>query len=298
MAEMLQNLSNDLAATVEAAGQSIVRIEARRRQTATGVVYSADGLIVTTHHVVERDDNITVGLPDGTSVAATLVGRDPTTDIAVLRAQANGLTPATWAELDAMAVGHMVLAIGRPGRTLQATLGIISALGESYRTGAGGQIDAYVQTDVVMYPGFSGGPLVSAGGQMLGLNTSALMRGVSLTLPTPTIRRVAETLMTHGKVRRGYLGVSAQPVKLPENIAQSSGQEHGLLVAAVEPNSPAANGGLMLGDTMLTFDGNNVQQMDDLLALLHSDRVGSSVPVRVVRGGEIREIQVMVGERN
>ncbi len=297
MADVLQGLSDDLAAAVETAGQSIVRIEGRRRQAASGIVWSADGLIVTAHHVIERDENIRVGLPNGETTTATLVGRDPTTDVAVLRAEANGLTPAQWLEIGSVKVGHLVLALGRPDADVQATLGVISALDKEWRTHAGGRIDTYVQTDVVMYPGFSGGPLVSVGGAVIGMNSSGLSRGVSLTLPAATIRRVAETLSTHGRVKRGFLGVSAQPVRLPENIAASAEQETGLLLVAVEPGSPADQGGLLLGDVIIALDGQTVRHMDDLMAALSGDRVGMSVPVKVVRGGQAQDFQVTIGER-
>ena len=297
MADVLQGLSDDLAEAVETAGQSIVRVEGRRRQSASGIVWSADGLIVTAHHVIERDENITIGLPNGTNVSASLVGRDPTTDLAVLRTETSGLTPAEWLDISAVKVGHLVLALGRPDAGMQATLGVISALDKEWRTHAGGRIDSYVQTDVVMYPGFSGGPLVSVGGAMIGMNSSALARGVSLTLPASTIRRVAETLSTHGRIKRGFLGVSAQPVRLPQNIAESVGQETGLMLVAVEQGSPADQGGLLMGDVVIAMDGQAVRQMDDLMAALTGDRVGSAVPVRAVRGGEVREFQVTIGER-
>lgn len=297
MSDVLQNLSNDLADAVETAGRSVVRIEARRRQPASGIVWSAEGVIITAHHVVERDENIRVGLPDGTTATATLVGRDPSTDIAVLRVDSSGLTPANWVETGSIRVGHLVLAAGRPEQAMQATLGIVSALDGSWRTGAGGTIDSYIQTDVVMYPGFSGGPLVSAAGAFLGLNSSALLRGVSVTIPATTLRRVAETLVAHGRVKRGFLGVSAQPVRLPPNVVESVGQETGLLLISVEPNSPAEKGGLVLGDTLITLDGEKVRQMDDLMALLSGDRVGKSVTARVLRGGQPHETQVAIGER-
>ena len=297
MTEVLQNLSDALAATVEATGPCVVRVEARRRLPASGIVWSLDGLIVTAHHVVERSDKIGVGLPDGQTVPATLVGRDPTTDLAVLRAQTEGLTPTAWGDPDDLHVGHLVLALGRPGRSAQATLGIVSALGDSWRTPAGGRFDRYLQTDVVMYPGFSGGPLVDAAGQVLGLNTSALLRGISLTVPVPTLRRVIETLLAHGRVRRGYLGVGAQPVRLPAALGQQLGQETGLLLASVEPGSPAEKGGLLLGDAVVSLDGQPVRHMDDLLALLSEDRVGAKVPVRFVRGGQVQELTVSIGER-
>ena len=297
MADVLQNLSNDLAVTVETAGKSIVRIEARRRQSASGIIWSADGVIVTAHHVVERDENIKIGLPDGSTVSATLVGRDPTTDIAVLRVQASGLTPAKWADASEMRVGHLVVAVGRPEESVQATLGIISSLDGGWRTSAGGAIDTYVQTDVVMYPGFSGGPLVSASGPFLGLNSSALLRGVSVTIPSATLRRVAEALLAHGKVKRGFLGVSAQLVRLPQNIAEEISQETGLLLASVEQGSPSDKGGMLLGDTLIALDGEKVRHMDDLMALLSGDRVGKSIAARVLRGGQLQELQVVIGER-
>lgn len=297
MTDTLKNLSNALAQTVAAASPSIVRVEGRRRLAASGIVWSADGLIVTAHHTVQKEEGLQVGLPDGQTVAATLVGRDPTTDLVVLRAEARNLTPLAPAA-ESMQVGHLVLALGRPGQTVQATLGIISALGESWRTSVGGLIDRYVQTDVVMYPGFSGGPLVNAPGQLLGLNTSALVRGISLTIPAGTLQRVVDMLVKHGKVRRGYLGVNTQPVRLPAALEQQLGQEAGLLLAAVEPGSPAEQGGLLLGDTIVAVEGSAVQQHDDLLALLGSDRVGTSVKIRIVRGGQIQEMSVVVGERN
>jgi S1-C subfamily serine protease len=299
MAENLQLVSDALAAAVETACASTVRIDARRRFPASGIVWSSDGVIVTAHHVVEQQDAIQIGLADGQTVAATLVGRDPTTDVAVLRAQTAGLTPPAWAEVEAnrLHVGHLVLAVGRPGRTVQATLGVIHALGNSWRTPAGGSIDRYVQTDVVMYPGFSGGPLLNAAGEVVGMNTSGLLRDASLTVPVPTLRRVVEMLLAHGRIRRGFLGVSTQPVRLPAALAASLGQETGLLLTAVEPAGPADQGGLLLGDTLVGLDGQPVRQHDDLLALMASDRIGATVPVRIIRGGQVQELQVRIGER-
>jgi S1-C subfamily serine protease len=253
-------------------------------------------VIVTANHVVKRDENIVVGLADGQAAKASLVGRDPGVDLAVLRVQSTGMAAAEWLA-EGMQVGHLVLALGRPGRTVQATLGIISALGDSYRTATGGQVDRYMQTDVVMYPGFSGGPLVNANGQFLGLNTSALLRGVSLTVPATTVERTVESLLAHGRVLRGYLGVSTQPVRLPESSSTELDQETGLLVVNVEPGSPADQGGLMLGDTIVRLDEEAIRHHDDLLAQLTADRVGQKTPITVVRGGEVRTLTVTIGER-
>lgn len=297
MAELLSNLSNALADTVAAAGESTVRVSARRRLPATGIVWSADGLIVTSHHVVERDEDITVGLPDGRDVRATLVGRDPTTDLALLHAEATGLKPAQWAEPSSLRVGHLVVALGRTGHTVQAVLGIVSALGSGWRTAIGGQIDRYLQTDVVMYPGFSGGPLVGAGGEFVGLNSSALAPGISLALPVTTIHRVVEVLSAHGHVPRAYLGIGTQPVRLPAALQQSLGQETGLLIVGVEAGSPAEAGGLVLGDTIVAVEGYAVRHHDDLLSRLTADRIGKPVALRIVRGGNVQDASVTLGER-
>ena len=297
MTEILSSLSDELAQVVAGAGPVAVRVEARRRLSASGIVWSTDGTIVTAHHAVERDENISVGLPDGGTIPATLVGRDPTTDVALLRVAATDLAATTWSEADNARVGHLVLALGRPGGSVMATLGVVSALDETWRTPAGGQIDRYLQTDVVMYPGFSGGPLVDATGRVLGLNTSALLRGIALAVPSSTLRRVVESLLSHGRIRRGYLGIGAQPVRLPEALTQELSQETGLLVFSVAPDSPAEKGTLLLGDIIVALDGHPTRHLDDLLTRLNGDSVGAKLPVRIVRGGQGQELVVTLGER-
>ncbi|HEX8820151.1 MAG TPA: trypsin-like peptidase domain-containing protein, partial [Archangium sp.] len=172
----LQTLSQSLASIIERIAPSVVRIEARRRHGATGLVWSAEGHIVTTHHALEHEGSISVGLADGRTVSAELVGRDPSTDLALLKADVSGLTPLAPVPLEGVKVGHLVLAVGRPGRTARATLGIVSAFGEGWRTFAGGRIDRYLETDADLPPGFSGGALVDTQGRFLGLLTSALSR--------------------------------------------------------------------------------------------------------------------------
>jgi S1-C subfamily serine protease len=297
MNEALVSLSEGLAGAVESAGSGVVRVEGRRRLPASGIVWSADGVIVTAHHTVEKDENIGIGLPDGKMATAQLAGRDPTTDIAVLRADVKGLHPLERAEAAALRVGNIVLAVGRPGQTVMATLGIVSALRPNWRTPAGGQLDHYLQTDAVMYPGFSGGALVDAQGRSVGLVSSGLVRGLSLAVPAASLKGIVETLLAHGRVRRGYLGVGAQPARLPGGLATQLGQETGLLLGSVESGSPADRGGLFMGDTIVALDGQAVKQMDDLLALLSGDRVGKDVPVRIVRGGQLLDLMVRIGEQ-
>lgn len=297
MSKILADVSNALADIVKKASPGVVRVEGRRRLPATGIVWSSDGLIMTASHIIRRDEGIQVGLGDGHAVTAELVGRDHSTDLALLRVDAADLVPFTEANKQTVNVASIVLALGRPGKTVQATLGIISALGDSWRTGHGGIIDRYLQTDVVMYPGFSGGPLVDAGGGLVGLNSSALVRGVSLAVPYVTLARVADSLLAHGRVRRGYLGVSTQRAKLPEAAAAKLNQKIGLLIVSVETGSPAEAGGLTMGDTIVAVAEKQVESHEDLMASLTGDRINKAVPFSILRGGKVETIEVTIGER-
>ncbi len=306
----LKQLSDAMADAVQAVSPALVQVNGRDRLPATGIVWSADGLIVTSHHVVERDENITVTTHDGVVHEATLVGRDPQNDIALLKVKAQ-LVAAQWGDNESLRVGNLVLALGRPGTQVQATLGVVSALvqgavhaerQERRRGRRGGRmmqvlVDGYIQTDVVMYPGFSGGALVSGDGAVHGINTSGFGRGVSVTVPVKTIRNSVQALQQHGRVKKGYLGVGVQPVRLPEQVSASLEQEAGLLVVSVESSSPAYQAGLLVGDILVTFDGEPVEQLDELLGALVGERVGKAVEVQIVRGGELKTVQVTVGER-
>lgn len=333
MADTLKGLSDALVAAVDSTNPSIVRVEARRRLPASGIVWSggdSQSLIVTANHVVEYEENIQIGLHNGETVSATLVGRDPGSDIAVLRT-ASTLSPASVND-EPLKVGHLVLAMGRPARNVQVTLGVVSAIGENaeeYRFPGrgrrpegrgegererggrhgrrwggmgwmnmpfGARMEGAIQTDVTMYPGFSGGPLVDADGKVRGMNSSAL-RGVSVTVPVSRLRKAAEALVKHGKVRQGYLGIGAQPVRLPDALATELGQESGLLLVSVEPNSPAEKAKLFIGDIVVALDGISVRHLEELVGLLSGDRVGTEVSVVLVRGGQVQEAKVMIGER-
>jgi len=291
-------LSDSLASIVDTAARSVVRVDARHRWPATGAVWSTDGTIVTASHSVEDEDEIEVGLPDGTALPATLIGRDHGTDLAILKVAATGLARPAWLEPDGLKIGHLVLAVSRPGRTARASHGVVSALADSWRTPAGGKLDRYIESDVALRPGFSGSLLVDASGRVLGLNTSGLLRGQSIVVPTATVRRVIEAVLAHGRVRRGFIGVGAQSVRLGAAHEAKLGQATGLLVAAVEPGSPAEQAGILLGDVLVAFDGHAVEDVADLLALLDEERVGRSVPARLLRAGEVRELPVTVATRD
>jgi S1-C subfamily serine protease len=276
---------------------SVVRVEGRRRMAASGVVLSGDGLVVTAHHVLERDEEIQVGLAGGEKSAAKILGRDPSTDLALLKLEAGKPGAAPWAEAAAARVGEIVLALGRPGNEVMATLGVVSALEGSWRSPLGGSVDRYLQSDVVMYPGFSGGALLTAEGKVIGVNTSGLLRGVSVALPTETVRRVAEALAKHGKIRRGYLGVGVQAVRIPETQAKKVGQDTGLMVLTLEPESPASKAGILIGDVLLALGEDALADLDGLMAALSPDRVNQDLSARLMRGGESHTVKVRIGER-
>jgi S1-C subfamily serine protease len=293
---VLAQLSDALATAVERAGRSTVTVHARRRIPASGIVWQP-GVVLTCDHVLERDEDITITTSYARELPARLVGRDPGSDLAVLRVDATDLIPAEPAPDGSARVGHLVLAIGRPGNGPMASIGVISAVGGPWRTFRGGLVEGYIRTDTTFYPGFSGGPLVDTAGRVVGVNSARLGRGAGLTVPTAAAARIAEQLLRTGRIRRGYLGIGSQPVRLPEPLARLVGQASGLLVVSVEPDSPAARGGLLIGDVIIGMASAPVRDTEDLQALLGPERVGQPTTVTVLRGGERRELTVIVGER-
>ena len=291
MASPLTEFSNGLTTAVENAGASTVTVDARKRYPASGIAYAED-LVLTADHVVTREDDIKVFLPDGKSIAATIAGRDPGSDLAVLRLAEKALTGAKTSE--DVKVGQLVLALGRPNSDgMQASWGIVTSISGPARTFRGGMLDEYIRSETTPYPGFSGGPLVNTEGEVLGLNTSGLTRGSSLTIPVKVAWKVAEALAAHGSVKRGYLGVRTQPVELPD----ASQQEHGLLVLWLEEGGPAAAGGLLVGDILVAINGQPLSDPDDLFSALNSETVGKAVAVDILRGGRPETVHVTVGER-
>lgn len=293
----LAALSAELAGVVARVGPSVVRVDDGSRLTATGVVWSEDGTILTTSHGVERDDDLAVHLADGTRLPATLVGRDPETDLAVLRVSAGGLTPVTQADPDGVQVGQLVLALGRPGESdLSATLGIISAKQDAQD---GGRPEYILHTDATLYPGFSGGPLVNVAGEIVGLTNLGFGRGMGLALGLPILTHVAEALLAGGAVKRGYLGVSTQSVPLPQSLKTrlARTQERGLLVVQVESGGPADGAGLLLGDMLLGLGGATLDDVDDLRRHLRGLAAGQTVTLNLARGGAAHDLAVTLGAR-
>lgn len=287
MSDFFKQLSNSMADIVESTSKGVVMVAGRKRIGASGIAWRED-VVVTASHVITKDDGITISTPDGTTLEATLVGRDNTSDVAVLRV-AGGLSPLKFG--DQPRVGQLVLAVARPAKTIQATLGVISAIDI-------GDMDGIIQTDVLMYPGFSGGALIGDDGAVLGMNTSGFNRSESLAISTPRLNTIVEILLTHGKMKRGYLGVGLQAVRLPQPIAVVLNQETGLMFVSVEANSPAETAGLYMGDVLVALDGQATPHLDALYAVLNSpSRINKSVMAKILRGGQVQEVTVTIGEK-
>ena len=298
----LQAYSDELAAVVAQVTRSVVRVEARQRIAGTGVVWSSDGAIVTADHVVEREENIRVVF-DGSTFEAELAGRDPTTDLAVLKIKPDSkLQSAQVADSKSLKQGNLVFAVGRPwGEEAIVSGGIVSALGKfAMGNGWGAQFrDGLIHSDVTLYPGFSGGPLADASGRVVGINSSVLGRDLSLAIPVETVARIAEQLLTDGRIKRGYLGIGVQKIPLQQSLAQKLGlsQETGLMILQVEPDTNAEKAGFLPGDILVGLNGTTIARVRELNRWLATESGGRTVNAKVIRGGELQELPVTVGTR-
>jgi S1-C subfamily serine protease len=298
----LSAFSDELAAVVERVSRSLVTVAARPRQSATGILWNAgaETIILTADHVVEKEDDITILLPDGRETKAQLIGRDPGTDLAALRVTDLGASGEAATAGTAPRVGSLVLAIGRPTSDgARVSFGAVSSVDGPRRSWQGGEIEGIIYADVTLYPGFSGGPLVDVAGNVVGLNSSHLTRQNSSAIPVATLQRVATTLLTHGRVKRGYLGVSTQQVPLPATLAQKLGraQEAALLVVQVEANSPAEKAGILVGDLIAALGDRALTDVDALRGELSGDKLGQTLTLKVLRGGEPTDVPVTIAER-
>lgn len=292
-------LSEELGAAVAAAGSYVVSIRGGGQHGATGVHWRK-GVVVAADHSLEPDSDLMVAWPNGGETPATIAGRDPSTDLAILRVAENDAAVADKTGTDGLRIGHVVLAVSRPGREgPAASMGVISALSDSWTTWRGGRVDKFIRADVSLFPGFSGGALVDSQGKVIGINTSGLSRHWSVTLPVTTVDRVADALLAKGRIARGYLGIGLQSVRIPDQIVRALGlaEGGGAIVVAVEPGSPAEKGGLFIGDVLVGLDGAAVTDVEDIHGLLGPERVGQPVKLRIVRAGGPAEVRLVVGER-
>ncbi len=290
-------ISKAMAEAVNNTENAVVLVNARRRRPSSGIAYAPD-LVLTADHAVERDENISVVLANGDEVTVEVAGRDPGSDLALLRLSEQVLTPADVA-LDEPAVGELVLAVGRPTPSgIEASLGVVSAVDGPVHSRRG-MIDRFIRTDAIPLPGFSGGALVNAEGAVLGINTSGLSHGMLLSIPAAVAWKTAESLAEHGSVKRGYLGIQSQFVEIPAASQESLGREQstGLLLTHIEEGSPSGESDLMVGDIIVGVGGSPVPDHDTLLINLSGDVVGKSTPIEVLRGGQPQSVDVVIGER-
>lgn len=295
----LATLSEQLADAVAQAAQSVVSVHARPRLPSSGIHWR-DGLVITTEATVKRNEDITVTLPDGRSAPATLAGRDRSTDLALLRIPAGQLAVAHTGDPAALRPGHLVLALARIGdEGPRVAFGAVSATGGAWRCWKGGEIDRWLQSDVTLYPGFGGGPLVDVDGRVHGVNSGGLSRPFATTITVATVERVAGQLLERGYVARGWLGAAMHPVRFNPSARQRLGLERdgGLVVLSVEPDAPAAQAGILVGDVIFAVDGRGVETPDQMVELLAGDVVGRTLGLELVRGGGRTRAEVKVGER-
>ncbi len=287
----LTDLSRELAQAVETGEQAVAAVHGRPQIPSSGILWR-DGVVVTTDHTLKRHEDLSVTLPNGQTLPATLAGRDTGTDIAVLKIAETGVLAAKTADAASLKAGNLVLALGRRGENgVTVSFGVVSAIGSSWRTWRGGAVDRFIRPDLNIYPGFSGGALVDTEGSVIGLNTSALTRGSGVTIPVLTVGRVVEDLLARGHVRRGYLGVGLHPVELPGGLA-------GLIILSIEPGGPAAKSGIFVGDVLISLEGRPVTDTDDVQAHLGGDRVGKPLTAELVRGGAHVTVNIVPGERH
>lgn len=289
-------LSNNLADIVEKVGHSVVTVNGTR--ISSSGIHWRQGIIVTAEETLKRTEDITVTLPDNRTVAATLVGRDRTTDIAVLKLENIELPVVEIGDASALKVGHLVQAIGRSRDSLNASMGVVSAMGGSWRSSYGGLIDQFLRLHLNLYPSIEGGALVDATGQVVGMTVSGPKRTV-ISIPASTINRVVDQLLSKGHIARGYLGLGMQPIRLPETLKNTLNLTSvaGVIAINVESEGPADKSGILIGDVIIAIDGTAVSDTSDIQAMLGSNSVGKTLNVQIVRGGAFVEVALTVGER-
>jgi len=299
MESRLMELSRELADLTNQASQSVVVVEGRRRMYSSGVHWRKN-LIVTAEHTVRRDEDITVVLPTGKRSHAKLVGRDPGTDIALLQGDSFDLPVANSNASVDIRAGEIALVVGRsPNSGPNVSMGIISAVSGPWRTWRGGNLEKYIRLDADVFLGSSGGAVVNHEGKNIGIATTVLSRVAGLAIPSTSIDKVVDVLLKHGTVPRGYIGVGLQQVPLPDSLLKklSIQSSRGLMVFSVEPSGHAEAGGILIGDILLQVNGKSIASVEDLQSMLTQDTIGKSLKVKAIRGGEIKEIAVTVGER-
>jgi S1-C subfamily serine protease len=302
----LDAYSEAVAGVVDLVGPAVVRVEpqanGRPAGVGSGVIIAPDGLVLTNSHVIHGRRDARLTLSDGRVVEARVLGDDPDTDLALLRATSDGLPYATLGDSKELRRGQIAVAIGNPlGFESTVTAGVVSALGRSLRGSTGRLIDDVIQTDAALNPGNSGGPLVSTRGEVIGINTAVIMgaQGICFAVASNTASFVVSELVRHGRVRRASIGVAGQTAPLPRRVAHAAGlaSRSAVIVVSVEANSPAARAGIASGDAILALDEDPVAGVDDLVRLLNGNRIGQAALLTLLHRGEMRRVTVTPVER-
>ena len=299
MATTWQQFSKEITTIVNEAGKSIVAVDGRSGHTSSGIVWRGD-YVLTAAHSIRNDSGIRIIPAPEQSVEARLVGADRGTDIAVLKLDKDvKAVPVDFGGTSALSVGDLSLAIARTRRgNIVASAGIISGLMGEWQVRRT-RIDQFIRPDLNLYPGFSGGALLGADGTVLGLNTSGLLRGKPITIPSSTLARVAEEIAWKGHVTQPYVGLVMQPVQIPESLQKKAGvtATSGLLVMHVEPGGPADAAGILLGDILVEMDSRTFDDVEDLQDVLHAKGAGNEVQATLIRGGQKVQITIKIGTR-
>jgi S1-C subfamily serine protease len=299
MESSLVTLSNELAAIVQTLDLHVVSIKARRHYPASGLRWTADA-VVAAEHTIQRDEEISVTLAGGTTVTATLAGRDPGTDLAVLKLPSAPPAPAPLVHAATVKAGEFAIVAGRsPNTEINASLGIISAVAGPWRPWRGGQLDAYLRLDAKLFPQSSGGAVVNARGEFIGIASPILSRIAGLAIPASTVKRVTEQILAKGFVPRGYFGVGVQVVPFSDDLRKKLAITNscGLIVLSVEPDGPADKAGILIGDVVTSIGDAVIEQTDDLQRLTDSVAIGAPVKVSYIRAGVARQTTLILGER-
>lgn len=311
----LDSYSRTIAEVVKKASRSVVNIKVKKPQqmvahpgmpqqpfmTGSGFVIKKEGLLLTNHHVVHMAQEIMVTLPDGVEVKASVLGADPATDVAILKVDAGQLEPLDFADSDNLHAGQIAIAIGNPlGFQHTVTTGVVSALGRTLRSQSGRLIDDVIQTDAAINPGSSGGPLLDSNGRVIGVNTAIIKQaqGICFAVSSNIARYITTQLLEKGKIKRAYLGIVGQTVRLTPQMIKSFGlnKQTGVYISETDKTSKADNSNLNKGDILVEINKSPVASIDDIHKLLTADCIEKNIDLKIIRKGILMTIQATPAE--
>lgn len=289
----LQNFSQALTGLVENTAAGVFAIKSAAYRVTSGILLEGE-LLAVANHALRRADQVPVFNAAGSRAEAKVLGREPAIDLAILKVDGLKTESLKPAELSAAKAGMLAIVVGMTADVgATASLGILGARGPARRNWRGGTLDEFLRLDVNLYPSQSGAAVVNAAGELLGMATPALSRHSTVVIPISTIHRIARELLEQGRIRHGYLGIGVQPVKLTGH----SQQESGLMLMSVEPDSPAQEAGLLLGDILLALNGQPTIDVEDLHSNLRGDLIGKQVQATLLRGGKVITVELQIAER-